>query len=121
MNEKELEKIENEANEWHNKLEDISKTDEVIKNLYRGISIWFSPISENPDIMFLGINPGAGYYNNNNKNLIHRIKPLTINEYADKNQTYKLKNEWEYIFGNKENCLNRPDLLEKSVKSNFHP
>lgn len=119
MDTAELDKIAKEADEWHAKLEELYETDEMINKLYRGIDIWFSPIIENPEIMFLGINPGAGFYNNNNKTLVHRIEPRKKPEYVDDEVSYILKRDWEYVFGNKENCLNRRDLLEKSVKSNF--
>ncbi len=119
MNTTELEKIAKEAEEWGDKLKELYNTDEKINKLYRGIDIWFSPIIENPEIMFLGINPGAGFCKNNNNTLVHRIEPREMPEYVDKDVFYILKRDWEYVFGDKENCLNRRDLLEKSVKSNF--
>jgi hypothetical protein len=119
MDRNELSKIAKEADEWHVKLEKLYNTYEKIKKLYRGITVWFSPIIENPEIMFLGINPGAGYYNNNNKTLVHRIEPPQINEYVDDSIYYILKRDWNYVFGNMKNCLNRKDLLINSVKSNF--
>ena len=119
MNTTELDEIAKEADEWHSKLEGLYKTDDNVNKLYRGIDIWFSPIIERPEIMFLGINQGVGYYKNNNNTLVHRIQPREKPEYVDDEVFYILKRDWEYVFRDKENCLNRRDLLEKSVKSNF--
>ncbi|MDD7416205.1 MAG: hypothetical protein SPI86_01660 [Treponemataceae bacterium] len=106
-----------EAAKIDSQLTKLSQTDEEIHALYRGIQVWFSPLVKNPKIMFLGINPGAGFYNHNNHQLVHSLTPLEINEYVDPNQDYDLKWEWQYVFGPK--GLNRLDLLEKSVKTNF--
>lgn len=112
-----LEKLKNEAKSLDSKLTSLYSTDEEIRNLFRGTSLWYSPIVENPDVMFLGINPGAGFYNNNNNQLCHFFEPLKIMEYVDDSQSYQLKWEWNYVFGEK--GLNRKDVLEKSVKTNF--
>ena len=98
-------------------LKELYKTDSEIRALYRGTSLWYSPIVENPEVMFLGINPGAGFYNNNNQTLCHFFEPLKIMEYVDESQSYQLKWEWQYVFGDR--GLNRMYLLEKSVKTNF--
>ena len=106
-----------QAKDIDKKLNELYKTDAEIQALYRGTSLWYSPIVENPEIMFLGINPGAGFYNNNNHQLCHFFEPLKIMEYTDPKQDYKLKWEWMYVFGEK--GLNRMDVLAKSVKTNF--
>lgn len=111
-----FENIEKEADEFNKKLLELYDTDEVIKKLYRGIRIWYSPIIENPQIMFLGINPGAGYYSNTGKPE-NDLKPMKKMIYADPEHDFCLKWEWDYVFG--EQGLNRRDLLESSVKSNF--
>ena len=106
-----------QAKDIDKKLNELYKTDVEIQALYRGTSLWYSPIVENPEIMFLGINPGAGFYNNNNHQLCHFFEPLKIMEYTDPKQDYQLKWEWMYVFGEK--GLNRLDVLSKSVKTNF--
>lgn len=112
-----ISKLEKDARYIDLKLTELCESDDEIRNLYRGTSLWFSPIVENPKIMFLGINPGAGYYNNNNQTLCHFFEPLKIMEYVDEEQSYQLKWEWQYIFGEK--GLNRLDILANSVKTNF--
>ena len=106
-----------QAKDIDKKLNELYKTDVKIQALYRGTSLWYSPIVENPEVMFLGINPGAGFYNNNNHQLCHFFEPLKIMEYTDPKQDYQLKWEWMYVFGEK--GLNRLDVLSKSVKTNF--
>lgn len=110
-----IEKLEDEAEILHKELSDLYETDEKIKSLYRGIHVWRSPIINNPDIMFLGINPGDGYFKKNGK-LAYSIKPVCLADYANKNESYNLKWKWNDIF---EDELNRFDLLEKSVITNF--
>ena len=106
-----------QARDIDKKLNELYKTDAEIQALYRGTSLWYSPIVENPEVMFLGINPGAGFYNNNNHQLCHFFEPLKLMEYTDPKQDYQLKWEWMYVFGEK--GLNRLDVLSKSVKTNF--
>lgn len=102
---------------FHERIMKLYEQDEEVKNIYRGIFVWQSLLIVRPDVMFLGINPGAGYYNHNHQKLVHYTKPIEINEYFDPKQDYQLKWEWQYVFGEK--GLNRLDLLEKSVKTNF--
>lgn len=117
MNKTIISNLTQQAKEIDAKLNELYKTDSEIRALYRGTSLWYSSIVENPEVMFLGINPGAGFYNNNNQTLCHFFEPLKIMEYVDESQSYQLKWEWHYVFG--ERGLNRMDLLEKSVKTNF--
>lgn len=117
MDTKIIAELTEEAKSIDSKLTALFETDEEIRNVFRGTSLWYSPIVENPEVMFLGINPGAGFYNNNNNQLCHFFEPLKIMEYVDDTQSYQLKWEWMYIFGEK--GLNRMDVLAKSVKTNF--
>ena len=117
MNKTIISNLTQQAKEIDAKLNELYKTDSEIRALYRGTSLWYSSIVENPEVMFLGINPGAGFYNNNNQTLCHFFETLKIMEYVDESQSYQLKWEWHYVFG--ERGLNRMDLLEKSVKTNF--
>ena len=117
MNKLILSNLELQAKEIDSILTSLYESDPEIQALYRGTSLWYSPIVENPEVMFLGINPGAGFYNNNNYQLCHFFEPLKIMEYTDPKQDYQLKWEWMYVFGEK--GLNRLDVLSKSVKTNF--
>lgn len=117
MDSKIITELTEEAKSIDSKLTALYEKDEEIRNLFRGTSLWYSPIVENPDVMFLGINPGAGFYNNNNNQLCHFFEPLKVMEYVDDAQSYQLKWEWNYVFGEK--GLNHKDILENSVKTNF--
>ena len=117
MENKIIAELTEEAKSIDSKLTSLYESDPEIQALYRGTSLWYSPIVENPEVMFLGINPGAGFYNNNNNQLCHFFEPLKIMEYTDPKQDYQLKWEWMYVFGEK--GLNRLDVLAKSVKTNF--
>ena len=117
MDSKIIAELTEEAKSIDSKLTALYEKDEEIRNLFRGTSLWYSPIVENPDVMFLGINPGAGFYNNNNNQLCHFFEPLKVMEYVDDSQSYQLKWEWNYVFGEK--GLKRKNVLENSVKTNF--
>lgn len=114
---KKLEKLQNEVKVFADKIIKISKSDEKVKKLYKGVQIYFSPIQEKPKFMFLGINPGSGYFDYNHE-CVYRFEPLEEIEY--KTYDYKLAVEWKYVFGNKENMLNRMDLLENAFKTNLY-
>lgn len=109
--------MQNEVKAFADKIIEISKSDEKVKDLYKGVQIYLSPIQEKPKFMFLGINPGSGYFDYNHE-CVYRFEPLKEIEY--KTHDYKLAVEWKYVFGNKENMLNRMDLLESAFKTNLY-
>lgn len=47
---------------------------------FKGTQIFFSPLVKRPTFLFIGINPGAGYFNEHNRN-IKRFSPLQNFEY----------------------------------------
>ncbi|QHI36039.1 hypothetical protein IMCC3317_13920 [Kordia antarctica] len=85
-----------------------SKTDKY----YKGIQILFSPLIIRPKIMFIGINPGAGFFNTNNRYL-KRFSPLENSEYLK--GEYRLAQQTRKLF---EMAELTSDDLKKSVKSN---
>ena len=111
---KEFLAIQAEVKELADRIILLTEKDEELKSLYRGTTIYFSPIQENPDIMFLGINPGAGHYNHTNNTPIYNFEPLEEMEYLS--QEYNLANDWQYVFGEKNlNCIG---VLEWAFKTN---
>lgn len=72
----------------HNELESINES------LYKGIQLYFSALKES-DILFIGINPGAGYFNYK-KERVKRFSPLEKFEYVG--QKYLLANQTRNIF-----------------------
>ena len=111
---KDIEKLQNEVNEIANQIEKLCKTDTELEKLYMGVTVYMSPLIQNSELLFLGINPGAGSYKHGNIKL-HRIEPLDKSEYET--EEYDLQNEWITIFGPKER-INNIELLYKSVKTN---
>ncbi|MDK2771813.1 MAG: hypothetical protein KYX68_06230 [Flavobacterium sp.] len=83
------------------------------ESLYKGIQLYFSPLQK-ADILFIGINPGIGYFKSNNKN-VKRFNPLDKFEYNG--QKYYLAKQTNKLF--KE--LNLGLTFSKSVKINHFP
>jgi hypothetical protein len=87
---------------------------ETVKDKFRGFQILMSPLQEQPDFMFIGINPGAGYYKSTGKTS-HRLAPEKTMEYVYEN--YDLAKETKELFG----LLGLTDAdLSKAVKTNFY-
>lgn len=116
MSKEVFEQIQNEVKDVHKEILSICEKNQRIKELYKGCQIYFSPIPKLPvDVMFLGINPGQGFYNHNNNQLVEKFEPLEKHEYIE--HSYTLADSWRDIF---EKDLNRIDLLENSFKTNFY-
>lgn len=64
--------------------------------------------------MFIGINPGAGFYNGTGKRVMN-FCPLEKSEYET--EEYNLQNDWVTIFGDKYE-INNLELLFNSFKTN---
>lgn len=52
--------------------------------LFKGTQIFFSPLVKRPTFLFIGINPGAGYFNEHNHK-VKRFSPLQTFEYSHYN------------------------------------
>ena len=116
-----LSDMENEVEDFANEIENISSYNSDVEEYYKGTQIYFSGLVCNPGIMFLGINPGQGYWKQNNE-IVRRYEPLDYNEYYDfyycgGYSGYQLAKDWVDIF---ENRVCRLDLLKHSVKSNCY-
>ena len=92
------------------------QSDVIIKSkidkYYKGIQILFSPLFIRPKVMFIGINPGSGFFNTNKK-LVKRFSPLENSEYL--NGEYRLAQQTRKLFDIA--GLTSEDL-KNSVKSN---
>lgn len=85
-----------------------------ISKYYKGIQVFLSPLIYKPKFMFIGINPGAGYYKYNGKR-VKRLNPLKYMEYVGQN--YRLAKETRMLF----NLAGISNLdLKNSVKTNYH-
>ncbi|MBD5399423.1 MAG: hypothetical protein HDR57_02140 [Treponema sp.] len=118
--EQEIEAIGQEVKEFADRLIQKAEEDEELGKLYKGTQIFFSPVKKNPQILFLGINPGSGYFNNVHKP-VYKFEPQEQMEYVS--EEFNLSDDWKYVFGHSwykdnPNSLRRPDILENACKIN---
>lgn len=107
-----IENIEDEVKKFIFLLNNVIGENKEITSLLLGWKIFYSPIVSNPEILFIGINPGGGdpgkpfqYYNEEHKTL----------EYLDnKRNDYMLAKNTKKIFSS----INKINLLENAVKMN---
>ena len=110
----EIEQMQKEVDEIATQIEELCKTDSEINDLYMGTQIYLSPLKSQMDLMFIGINPGAGSFNHSGKKP-HRIQPLEKSEYET--EEYNLQREWLDVFG-KDYGIDNLDLLYNGFKTN---
>lgn len=95
----------------------------IAKSLYGGFYVWDSKRIKNPEIMFIGINPGNGNPNNSGQISTKPKHQISYMEYIDgENNTYTLARETIRSFelaGFDEKEI-RELLNEKSIKTNFY-
>ena len=106
-----------EVEEFLTKFENDEKQNDVYKKYFRGIQILFTPLVYKPKFMFIGINPGAGYFNyeGNSTKYVKRFSPMQNTEYIG--QQYRLAKETRELF--KLANISQIDL-KNSVKSNYY-
>jgi len=98
-----IEEIENDQN--------LSK---ILDKYYKGIQVLLSPLIYKPKFMFIGINPGAGYYKTN-ESRVKRLSPLKHMEYIGLN--YKLATETRELL----RLAGVPNSeLKNAVKTNYY-
>ena len=85
-----------------------------VKDTYKGFQILYSPLQYQPELMFVGINPGAGYFNSTGQ-VANRLAPEKTMEYVYEN--YALARETKALF--KLMGLTDADLSQ-AVKTNFY-
>lgn len=110
----EIEQMQNEVDNLANQIEEICKTDKEVDDLYLGTQVYMSPLVQQTDFMFIGINPGSGCLKKGGFKP-HFIKPLEKSGYET--EEFQLQNEWSFIFGER-NKINNLDLLYEGVKTN---
>ncbi len=96
---------------------------EIAKSLYGGFYVWDSKLIENPEIMFIGINPGNGNPNNSGQIVTEPENQISYMEFMDgENDKYTLAKETIQSFemaGYGETEI-RELLNNKSIKTNFY-
>jgi len=101
--------LQQEVIETHNKIIDYSKENAIINKIYKGCIIYISPIYLHPKILFLGINPGSGYYREHNQ-IIQQFTPLNKPDGG-----YGLWLQLEKCF----NTIGKSKYIESMVKTNI--
>jgi|TARA_R100000479_G_scaffold130736_1_gene68775 uracil-DNA glycosylase len=104
--------LKNEVESYYLDYETNADVKNRTEKYYKGIQILFSPLILKPKIMFIGINPGAGFYNYNGKH-VKRFSPLNKMEYSY--GEYRLAKQTRKLF---ELAGLTNDDLKNSVKSN---
>lgn len=111
--EKQFQQLSDEVNKFKQDLEASSFLTEI-KEYYKGFQILYSPLQFQPDFMFIGINPGAGFYKSTGQ-LVNRLLPEDTMEYVYEN--YSLARETKELFY----AMGLADAdLSKAVKTNFY-
>jgi len=98
-------------------------SNEIAKSLYGGFYVWDSKFIENPEIMFIGINPGNGNPNNSGKIVTEPENQISYLEFMDgENPNYRLAKETIKAFELAGYSIPeiRKILNEKSIKTNFY-
>jgi hypothetical protein len=104
-----LNKLETEVKELNDKIISLCAKDTELNKLYKGCQIYFTPIRIKPDIMILGINPGAGYFRINNQ-------PVQMFGAPAENEKSDYMEEIYALFRK----INNPGLRDKSFISNIY-
>ena len=96
---------------------------DIAKSLYGGFYVWDSKFIANPEIMFIGINPGNGNPNNSGKVITEPEEQISYMEFLDgENDSYTLAKETIKSFEMAGFSIQeiRELLNEKSIKTNFY-
>tara|TARA_R100000988_G_scaffold52441_1_gene25720 strand:+ start:313 stop:1035 length:723 start_codon:yes stop_codon:yes gene_type:complete len=104
-------------------LKELIDANEVSKSLYGGFYVWDSKYIENPEIMFIGINPGNGNPNNSGKVITEPENQISYMEFLDgENPNYRLAIETIKSFEMAGYSIPeiRELLNEKSIKTNYY-
>ena len=114
MNNNLFESLKNEVILYDKYINSLVSTYTRINDVYKGCQILYSPLHINPEILFIGINPGSGYYKSYGYP-VKKYDPPSIFEYLDKNESYKLKNDTLDVFKKSQ----KTHLLNNAVKTNY--
>ncbi len=113
----------NDIETYLKKLKEKIDKNEISKSLYGGFYVWDSKYIVNPEIMFLGINPGNGNPNNSGQIVVNPEPQISYMEYFDgENPNYRLAKETVDVFEMAGFSLDEIEILlnDKSIKTNFY-
>jgi len=105
-----LKRLELEVHEMNLRIKNEAEENKIIMSLFKGFQIYISPILFNPKVLFLGINPGSGYYDKH-QIIVQQFEPL-----AEQDSGYGPWAQLEYCF----NRIGKADYLNTIVKTNAY-
>jgi hypothetical protein len=114
-----LKQLKEEVIAINNKILKACEGNENLKKLYKGCQIYMSPFSRNPNVLYLGINPGSGFYRAN-KQIVQKFDPYLPTSPQD--FEYEPWKQIKYCFMKleKERFLDANKFLNDMVKINYY-
>jgi len=97
---------------------EIEKNQDIINSItteYKGFQIMYSDLKINPPFLFIGMNPGAGYYKDQNHQNVMNFGLSNRMDYCQEN--YKLAQATRSLFTKSEFDV---QVLDKCCKTNFY-
>lgn len=95
---------------FHSEVMEKLNTNEEVKKLYCGWKVWFSPIIDEPEILFIGINPGQGEGGD------LTLEPDGELQYIYDKSNWPLKNDTLEVFKELEDIVD----LGNCIKTNYY-
>ena len=92
---KEYQELKDEIESFVEDFRTDENTSRMVDKYWKGIQVLFSPLIHKPKVMFIGINPGAGFFNWK-KQPVKRYSPLENNEYYYSD--YRLAQQTKKLF-----------------------
>lgn len=112
--EKSYSEIKIEIQSFITEIENDENLSKCLHKYYKGVQVFLSPLIHKPKFMFIGINPGAGFYNDKGEK-VKRLSPLKHMEYIGLD--YKLATETRELL----RLAGIPSAeLNNSVKTNYY-
>lgn len=112
--EKSYNELKIEIQSFISEIENDENLSKYLDKYYKGVQVFLSPLIHKPKFMFIGINPGAGFFNNEG-NRVKRLSPLEHMEYIGLD--YKLATETRELL----RLAGVPNSeLKNSVKTNYY-
>ena len=100
---------------YHSLILKESQNNSLIRDLYKGCQILYSPIIEKPEFLLIGFNPGGGYHKWHGE-IVEQFEPMPALEYYL--NTHSLGEQTKSLFA----MAGKEDKLRNStVKINFYP
>jgi len=112
-----LQQMKEEVIEMNNKILEITKVDGKLEKLYKGCQIYMSPLFYIPKVMYIGINPGSGFFKAN-RTPVQKFDPFKLGSRQDyENEPWK---QIKHCFLKLDGHLDANQYLNTMVKTNYY-